>query len=125
MKIFNKVSTIIASGLMVFFSVPKLLGFEESIKGFEQFKSLVPLDPNIFRMFTGIVELSIALLLGAYAIKNTANLGKAVYFLLLSTMIGALSMEFFARPQPEIMLVIIAIILATLSVFRLKTFFNK
>ena len=125
MKIFNKTSTIVAAGLMIFFSIPKLIGVKESVQGFEQFKSLVPLDPNVFRIFTGIVELSIALLLIAYVIKNTPKLGKLAYFLLLSTMMGALTMEFFARPEPEIMLVIIAIILAALSVYRLKMFFNK
>ena len=125
MKIFNKVSTIIAAGLMAFFSIPKLIGVEESVQGFEQFKSLVPLDPNLFRIFTGIVELSIALLLIVYVVKNTINLGKLAYFLLLSTMMGALTMEFFARPEPEMMLVVIALVLAALSVFRLKMLFNK
>lgn len=119
-KILNKGSNIVAAVLMVFFAVPKLLGAEKSIKGFEQFQSLVPLDPNVFRIFTGVVELIIASILIIYVIKNTNNLGKLAYFLLLSTMIGGLTMEFFARPEPVLMLVVIAIFLSILSIFKLK-----
>ncbi|WP_159023094.1 DoxX family protein [Formosa sp. L2A11] len=123
--ILNKASNIIAAALMIFFAIPKLLGAEKSIQGFEQFKSLVPLDPNVFRVFTGVVEFIIALLLIFYTIKNTNNLGKLAYFLLLSTMIGGLIMEFFARPEPAMPLVIIAIILSVLSVFKLKSLLKK
>jgi hypothetical protein len=121
----QKITNLIAAALMLFFAVPKLLGVEKSVEGFEQFKSLVPLDPNVFRIFTGVVELSIALLLIIYAIKKTKNLGKLAYFLLLSTMIGGLIMEFFARPKPEMMLVVIAIILSVLSIYKLKILLKK
>ena len=63
MKLFDKGSNLIAAGLMLFFSIPKLLGAEEVKEGFKQFESLVPIDLNVFRVFTGIVELSIAILL--------------------------------------------------------------
>lgn len=125
MNIFNKVSNFIAAGLMLFFAIPKLIGLEKSVQGFEQFKSLVPLDPTIFRLFTGVVELAIAVLLLVYAIKQTLSLGQLAYFLLLSTMFGGLIMEFFARPKPELMLVVIAIILSGLSIYKLKTLFRK
>ncbi|APG65772.1 hypothetical protein LPB136_10520 [Tenacibaculum todarodis] len=120
-KILKITSNLIAALLMLLFAIPKLLGVEKSVKGFEQFKSLVPLDPNMFRIFTGIVELLIALLLIFYTINNKKNIGKIAYFLLLSTMIGGLTMEFFARQKPDYLLVIIAIILSTLSIFKLKT----
>jgi hypothetical protein len=120
----HKIGNYIAAGLMIFFSIPKLIGAEKSRKGFEQFKSLVPLDPDVFRLVTGIIELYIAILLIIYAIKNINNLGKLAYFLLLSTMIGGLIMEFFARPTPDMMLVIIAVLLTALSLYRLKTLFN-
>jgi len=125
MNIFNKVSNFIAAGLMVFFAIPKLVGIEKSVQGFEQFKSLVPLDPTFFRLFTGVVELVIGVLLLVYAIKHISNLGKLAYFLLLSTMLGGLTMEFFARPKPEMMLVVIAIILSALSIYKLKTLLQK
>lgn len=121
----QKITNLIAAALMLFFAVPKLLGVEKSVEGFEQFKSLVPLDPNVFRIFTGVVELSIALLLIIYAIKKTKKLGKLAYFLLLSTMIGGLIMEFFARPKPEMMLVAIAIFLSVLSIYKLKILLKK
>ncbi|MBP1841294.1 DoxX family protein [Formosa algae] len=121
----NKASNLVAAGLMLFFAIPKLLGAEKSLQGFKQFATLVPLDPNVFRIFTGIVELIVAILLIIYTVKHTVNLGKLAYFLLLSTMVGGLIMEFFARPEPAMMLVIIAIILATLSIFKLKMLLKK
>lgn len=125
MNIFNKASNLIAAGLMLFFAIPKIIGIEKSVKGFEQFKSLVPIDPDIFRVFTGSVEIIIAILLIIYTIKNSNSLGKLAYFLLLATMIGGLTMEFFARPEPDMMLVVIAIILAVLSIYKLKVLFKK
>ena len=116
---------LVAAGLMIFFAVPKLIGAEASLKGFEQFKSLVPLDPDVFRIFTGSVELFIAILLIVYTIKSTKNLGVIAYFFLLSTMIGGLIMEFFARPEPDMMLTVIAIILSILSIYKLKLLFSS
>ncbi|MBU2997261.1 DoxX family protein [Cellulophaga baltica] len=110
---------------MVFFAVPKLIGAEKSLKGFEQFKSLVPLDADTFRIFTGVVEFTVAALLIIYILKKTNNIGKLAYFLLLSTMIGGLIMEFFARPKPEIMLVVIALLLSILSIYKLKLLSSK
>ncbi|WP_179319244.1 DoxX family protein [Winogradskyella helgolandensis] len=124
-KILQTASNIVAAALMVFFAIPKLLGAEKSVQGFEQFKSLVPLDPNVFRVFTGIVELFIAILILLFIIKKNINLGKIAYFLLLATMIGGLIMEFFARPKPAMMLVIIALLLSILSIFKLKTLSTK
>lgn len=122
---FQTIGNLVAAGLMLFFSIPKLIGIEKSREGFEQFKSLVPLDPNVFRIFTGLVELLIAIFLIIYTIKNKESLGKVTFFLLLSTMIGGLIMEFFARPEPDMMLTVIAIILATFSIVRLKSLFIK
>jgi hypothetical protein len=119
------ISNLVAAGLMLFFSIPKLIGVEKSVQGFEQFKSLVPIDPDIFRVFTGVVELIIAILLIIYTIKNTNSLGKLAYFLLLATMIGGLTMEFFARPKPEMMLVVIAVFLSVLSIYKLKVLLKK
>ncbi len=123
--IFEKATNLIAAALMLFFAIPKLIGVETVVAGFEHFKSLVLLDPNVFRIFTGVVQLLIVLLLIIYTIKNTNSLGKLAYFLLLSTMIGGLIMEFFARPEPMMMLVVIAIILSALSIYKLKTLLNK
>ena len=74
-NILQNASHLVAVGLMLFFAIPKLLGAEKSVEGFEHFKSLVPLDPNVFRIFTGIVELIIAILLIAFVIKNNNSLG--------------------------------------------------
>ncbi|WP_179338722.1 DoxX family protein [Winogradskyella ludwigii] len=121
----NKILNLVAAGLMLFFAIPKLIGAEKSRVGFDQFKSLVPLDADVFRIFTGSVELLIAILLIIYTIKNKASLGKIAYFFLLSTMVGGLIMEFFARPEPAMMLVVIAIALSVLSLYKLKILIKK
>ena len=125
MKLFNKASNLIAAGLMLFFSIPKLLGAEEVKEGFKQFESLVPIDLNVFRILTGTIELSIAILLILYTIKNKDSIGKLAYFLLFPTMAGALTMEFFARPEPMMMMVVIAVLLFALSIYKLKTLINN
>jgi len=125
MNLFNKISNLVAAGVMVFFSIPKLLGAEDAIKGFEQFRGFVPLEPDIFRIIAGLTEVTIAILLVVYTFKNKENLGKLAYFLLLSTMFSGLVLEFFARPEPEMTLVIIAIILSGLSIYKLKTLLIK
>ena len=122
---FQKALNLIAAGLMLFFSIPKLIGAEESRAGFEQFKSLVPLDPDVFRIITGAIELLIAIILIIFTINSKKSLGKIAYFLLLSTMIGGLIMEFFARPKPEMMLVVIAIVLILISILSLKALVKK
>lgn len=123
--ILQKGTNLVAAGLMFFFSIPKLLGEEEVIEGFKQLESLVPIDLDIFRVFTGIVEFSIAILLVVYTIKTKNSIGKIAYFLLFATMAGALTMEFFARPEPMIMMVVIAIMLFMLSIYKLKGIMAK
>ena len=121
----NTILNLVAAALMLFFSIPKLIGVEKSRVGFEQFKSLVPLDADVFRIFTGSVELLIAILLIIYAVNNKASFGKIAYFFLMSTMVGAIIMEFFARSEPDIMLTIIAFVLFGLSFYRLKLLLKK
>lgn len=125
MKIFNKVSNLVAAGIMIFFSIPKLTGDEDAINGFAQFESFVPIDINVFRIFAGVAELFIGILLIAYTIKNKENLGKIAYSLLLVTMLSAIVLEFFARPEPEAVLAAIAIFLSGLSMYKLKTLLVK
>ncbi|NRR93183.1 DoxX family protein [Winogradskyella undariae] len=125
MTLFNKISNLVASGLMFFFGISKLVGVEKSVQGFEEFRTLLPLNPTVFRIVTGTVELIIALLILAYAIRNINNLGKLAYFLLLSFMIDSLIMEFFARPKPEVPLVIIALVLFGFSIYKLKLLLKK
>ena len=105
--------------VMTFFAIPKLLGKPQSIEGFKQFENAIHLDADFFRIFTGVSELGLALLF--LTINKNTTIGKMAFSFLLITMITALGLEFFARPEPKIILVIIAVILAVVSVYRLKT----
>ena len=125
MKLFNTISNLVAAGLMLFFSMTKLVGGEEVKANFKLMESLVPIDIDVFRMFTGVVELSIGLLLIMYTIKNKDSIGKLAYGLLVGTMAGALVMEFVAKPEPMIMMAVLALILFALSAYKLKTLFSK
>ena len=120
-NITNQGINIVIIGIMTFFAIPKLLGKPQSIEGFKQFENAIHLDANFFRIFTGISELGLALLFLLFAINKNTTIGKISFSFLLITMFTALALEFFARPEPKNVLVIIAVILAVVSVFRLKT----
>ncbi len=107
--------------LMAFFAIPKLLGVPQSKEGFIQFENAIHIDADFFRIFTGISELGLALLILVFIIKKNKNIGKLAFAFLLVTMVTALGLEFFARPEPKMVLVIIAIVLAAISIFKLKT----
>jgi len=117
----NNVINVVSMLLMVFFAIPKLLGAPQSAEGFIQFENAIHIDADFFRIFTGISELGLALLILIFIIKKNKNVGKLAFAFLLVTMITALGLEFFARPEPKMVLVIIAIVLASISIFKLKT----
>lgn len=119
-KFFHTVTNLIASGIMILFSVPKLLGIEKYIENFEQFKFFLHLEPTVFRISAGVIELFIGILLASYTIKNSNLIGNTAYFLLLMTMVSGIVLEFFTRQKPEIILIMVAIILSGLSIFKLK-----
>ena len=120
-NITNQSINIVIIGIMTFFAIPKLLGKPQSIEGFKQFENAIHLNADFFRIFTGISELGMALLFLVFAINKNTTIGKIAFLFLLITMITALGLEFFARPEPKIVLVIIAILLAVVSVYRLKS----
>jgi len=117
----NQIINIAIIGIMDFFAIPKLLGKPQSIEGFKQFENALHINADFFRIFTGISELGLVLLFVIFAINKNTTLGKIAFSFLLITMITTLVLEFFARPEPKNVLVIIAIILAAVSVYRLKT----
>ena len=93
--------------------------------GFKQFEKVIPLDAQFFMIFTGISELSMAILILYFAITQKIKVGIFAYAFLLITMITALGLEFFARPEPKMVLVIIAIVLVIFSVYQLLILKNK
>lgn len=113
--LFNLVSAV----LMTFFAIPKLYGKEQSLAGFKQFEDALGIDADGFRIFTGIVEVLIAVLLIYISAKPIKIISIFTYFILGSTMASALFLEFFARPEPKILLVIIALFLLSFSSTRL------
>ena len=120
-NIINQGINIVIIGVMTFFAIPKLLGKPQSIEGFKQFANAIHLNADFFRIFTGISELGLALLFLIFVVNKNTTIGKIAFSFLLITMIAALVLEFFARPEPKNILVIIAAIIAVVSVYRLKT----
>ena len=116
-QIINSITILV----MTFFAIPKLLGKPQSIAGFKQFENVIHLDADFFRIFTGISELGLALLVLVFAFNKNKTIGKIAFSFLLIIMISALALEFFVRPKPIITLVVIAVILATLAIYRLRT----
>ncbi|EPR65305.1 DoxX family protein [Cyclobacterium qasimii] len=126
-KIASKIINIISIVAMGYFAIPKLLAKPMSVAGFEQFENALHINADFFRVFTGLAEISMVLLIIYFAISQEVKIGIFAYAFLFITMITALGLEFFARPEPKIPLVIIAIVLALFSVFQvfyLKTKFN-
>jgi len=119
-QIINSITIVV----MIFFAIPKLLGKPQSIAGFKQFENAIHLDADFFQIFTGISELGLALLVLVFAFTKNKTMGKVAFRLLLITTLTALTLEFFARPEPKVILVVIAVILAFLSVYKLKTIKN-
>jgi hypothetical protein len=111
---------------MLFFSIPKLTAQAPSVKGFTQFAEVLPVDPYLFMYATGTVELSIVILLLTGLVAELKKItgplrytSLLAFVLLLCTMLAALLIEFFVRPAPEFMLVVIALILSIGSVFSI------
>ncbi|PPK92554.1 DoxX-like protein [Nonlabens xylanidelens] len=124
-NITSKSINILSILAMTFFAIPKLLGKPTSVAGFKQFEKVIPLDAEFFMIFTGISELSMAILILYFAITHKIKVGMFAYAFLLITMITALGLEFIARPEPKMVLVIIAIVLVIFSVYQLLTLKNK
>jgi len=120
----NQIINLVISAIMVFFAIPKLLGKPQSVEGFKQFENAFGIPADLFRVFTGIAELALATLFILFALNKNKTLGKIAFGFLLTTMISALFLEFFARPEPKIALVLIAILLGIVSAFRLKKLNN-
>ncbi|UXP31200.1 hypothetical protein N6H18_12660 [Reichenbachiella agarivorans] len=55
-----------------------------------------------------------------FAIQGNKTVGKLAFSFLLITMITALGLEFFARPEPKMILVIIATLLTAISIYKLN-----
>lgn len=125
MKIINKIINSISILTMGYFAIPKLLGMPMSVKGFQQFEQTLQINADFFRIFTGLSEISMAILILYFAISQKTRVGIFAYAFLLITMLTALGLEFFARPEPKILLVIIAIVLVIFSVYQLFYLKNK
>ena len=118
-KIASRIINIISMVVMVYFAIPKLLAKPMSVAGFQQFENAIQINADFFRVFTGIAEISMVLFILYFSITQKIRVGIFAYAFLLITMISALILEFFARPEPKMLLVIIAILLALFSVYQL------
>lgn len=116
----DKILTIITIIVIGYFSVPKLLALKPSVDGFNQFAHIIPIKIRTFMYLTGAVELITALILisSFFIYKYGLQLKLLGYFMVFSTMIGALFVEFFGRPKPDKPLVIIAVLLLIISAYQ-------
>ncbi|KGL64191.1 DoxX family protein [Polaribacter sp. Hel1_85] len=124
-KLISQTINAISIFTMLFFAIPKLLAKPTSVAGFKQFEKVIHLNADLFMIFTGISELSMTILILYFAIIQKIKVGIFAYAFLFITMISALSLEFFARPEPKIVLVIIAFVLALFSIYQLIYLKNK
>ncbi|MCR1024808.1 DoxX family protein [Cellulophaga baltica] len=121
-NILNAITIII----MVFFAFPKLTGIPRSIEGFKQFEIALGIPATFFRIFTGISEVALAILLIIAFVYKKQTLEKIAFAFLLITMLSAIVLELLARPEPKLILVAIAVFLAIGAIYKLnKTYNNK
>lgn len=120
---------LISSLIMLRFALPKLQGMPVSVKSFTMFSEVLPVNPSVFMYFTGLVELSIAiLLLSSLFIKRIQlkNMFQIIgYISLLVTMIVAILIEEFIRSAPVAFLMMIAFVLITISISELSILSKK
>lgn len=113
--------TVIAIIAIGYFSIPKLIGLEQSVKGFSNFEEVIGIPNDLARYTTGVVELITAILLALSltVAKRAETTHIAGYLLLSGTMVGGLLTEFLIRPEPKMMLVYIAIVLLAIAIYQL------
>lgn len=132
MKKFILLLHFIAAVSMFRFALPKVSGQQVSIKGFDEITRSLPVSSDFFRVFTGVTELFIVFLMVLFLVLSfkkikiisALNISKRSVSiiangLLLITMLGALTAEFFARDTPKYMLVYFAFGLIILSLVNL------
>jgi len=135
MKIILFVSNLLMGTVLSRFAISKLAGWDISVKAFIEMAQPLGIDPTFFRIFTGIVILTVVLAYLSTAIftlfetkiESTLKIPYrrfAQYSNLLGllTMTGALLSEFFLRVNPKWMLVYIAagiIVLSAVNLFLL------
>ena len=120
----NHIINILSIIVLIYFAIPKIIGLSVSKAGFEQFQSVLQIDADFFRIFTGFSELIIVLLILTYVVSKNDLIGKIAYLFLLITMLSALGIEFLVRPTPVVLLVSIAIILSLTSIYQIKNIYN-
>lgn len=132
MKKFILLLHFIAAVLMFRFALPKILGQEVSVQGFNEITRSLPVSSDFFRIFTGVTELIIVFLMGLFLVLSIQKINIAPALknykgiisltangLLLATMIGGLLAEFFARDMPKYALVYIACGLILVSLINI------
>ncbi len=120
-KRISTILTVIVAIAIGLFALPKLIGLEQSIKGFSNFKKITGIPNNLARYATGVIELlTTILLIASITVKKKAEITHIISYLLLSaTMLGGLLTEYLIRPEPKMALVIIAIVILSISVYQL------
>ena len=97
----HKIVPLISAGIMSYFGIKKLIASEVSVTEFTKFGAKIGVDPYAFMYFTGAVEMISVLLILGSILKTSKKelLGLGGHGMLMGTMIGAISTEFFIRDE--------------------------
>jgi hypothetical protein len=114
--------SLLSVAMLILFALPKVLGVERSVKGFQDFAPALGLPAKPFMLFTGYAELAIAaLFVVALAWKQRHSLVTfGANAMLLATMVTGLFIEFFARTEPKNLLVGVAIVFTVFAAIQVK-----
>lgn len=89
---------------MLKFALPKLMAADVSVRSFQQFAEVLPVNANVFMYFTGVLEMLVALVFIASVLLMQGQKGIVMtvvgLILLVGTLSGALLTEYFIRPAP-------------------------
>lgn len=115
----HKIVPLISAGIMSYFGIKKLIASEVSVTEFTKFGAKIGVDPYAFMYFTGAVEMISVLLILGSILKTSKKelLGLGGHGMLMGTMIGAISTEFFIRDEVKYPLVGLALILIGVSAY--------
>lgn len=109
--------------VLFYFSIPKLMASEKSVKGFAQFGEYLKIDGVALMYVTGTIELVVVLLFSISIIcRNNRYKIITSFFgnvLLLGLMAGAILTETFIRPGKAPFLLFLGILLGLLSVIQI------
>ena len=76
---------------MLKFALPKLMAADVSVRSFQQFAEVLPVNANVFMYFTGVLELLVALVFIVSVLLMQGQKGIVMTLIGLILLVGTLS----------------------------------